>query len=83
MANGELCRKCGSDQTTHERDPEFTCDSFESEFDHAEGCPILDCNGDCAATIEAEDWKAQCVQRRLSHVWFMSGSNLLVLDINT
>ncbi len=83
MANGELCKTCRCQETTHELEPKFTCSSFESEVEHQEDCPILDCNGDCASTIQAEDWKAQCAQRRLSHVWFMSGPDLVVLDINT
>lgn len=83
MANGELCKTCGCQETTHSLDPAFTCERFESEVEHQDECPILDCYGDCAATIEAADWSAECAQRRLSHVWFLDGPNVIILDINT
>lgn len=61
MANDELCRHCGCEETCHD-DPnlrdKFVCDIFESEFQHHEACPILGCGGDCDVTIaEAIDNK--------------------------
>lgn len=54
MANGELCRHCGQQETDHESPDEKICPlGFVSEVVHDPTCPILDCNGNCSETIRS------------------------------
>ena len=63
MANGELCKHCGRQETDHilgkaQKENGKKCRRFVSEFKHKRTCPVLDCSGDCDARIrqqKAED----------------------------
>lgn len=83
MANGELCKKCGCQETTHELEPKITCTAFESEVEHDKDCPILDCNGNCKATIKRRDWEGYCAEQRASNVWVMRNGVLYRIDTGT
>jgi len=83
MANGELCKICSEQETEHELEAATTCRSFVSEVTHDPDCPVLGCNSDCAATVKRRDWEATCAQNRMSQVWFLSGRQLVVLDIGS
>ncbi len=86
MANGELCRICGEQETPHlirRYSSGNTCVEFISEIDHDKRCPVLECNGNCAESIAASAWNAKCAERRMSHAWFMQGPNLIVMDIGS
>jgi hypothetical protein len=86
MANGELCRTCGWQETPHlfpEYGDETTCSEFISMVVHKKDCPVLDCNGNCAVSITRQNWQAKCEEHRMSHVAFMQGPHLIVLDIGS
>lgn len=86
MANGELCKHCGDQETPHihrQYAVESTCDTFESETPHHKDCPVLDCNGDCKATIRRADFAAKVEENRLTQVWRMDGPNLIIMDIGS
>jgi len=83
MANGELCKTCGEQETTHELEPETTCGLFVSVFTHDPDCPVIGCNTDCAETIRQQAWEATCAYHRMTHVWFLSEGRLVVLDIGS
>ena len=83
MANGERCKTCRKNETEHEVSPDETCGLFESEVTHKQDCPILECNGDCDATIAERVWHAKCIEKRSRFAWFMSGPNLVWVDIGT
>ena len=71
MANGECCRKCGFQESTHNCEPELTCGSFISEVKHKKDCPVIECNGNCeeaiaqARKISEEEIRAS--ERRFPH----------------
>lgn len=57
MANGERCKKCGYQESAHNLGeavvaPGIFCEHFESEVEHLEDCPTIDCDGDCEVFIE-------------------------------
>lgn len=86
MANGELCKHCGDQETPH-TDREYsdrrTCFNFVSEFTHHEDCPVLDCNGDCAATIKHQRWLGTIAEHRMSHAWTLHHGRLIIVDIGS
>ncbi len=63
MANGELCRHCGAQETDHKYGYRENCGDFDSVVVHNENCPILDCNGDCEKTIAADIAKREELAR--------------------
>ncbi len=83
MANSELCKTCSFQETVHELEPGKTCDEFISEFSHFEDCPVIGCGGDCKEFIASEARARERATRRLSQVWFLSGSDLVLMDIGT
>lgn len=81
MANSERCKKCQFQETTHVFEPERTCNQFESEFTHLEGCPVIDCPGDCEAFMNQQAEATERQAERMSRVWFLNGPNIVMLDI--
>lgn len=64
MANGETCKHCGYQETTHILGTAVTedgtrCFEFESTFLHKQDCPVLDCNGNCDERIAVEKWQEE------------------------
>jgi hypothetical protein len=60
LANSEICKYCGWQETAHDLghaklENGRECLGFVSTFKHKRGCPVLDCNGNCAATIKAQE----------------------------
>jgi hypothetical protein len=82
MANGELCRVCGYQETEHDH-PEYVsehakkkpCGHFRSEIKHWKRCPVIDCNGDCRSTIQRtakrRAWAAECAENRVRNSWYI------------
>ena len=67
MANGERCRKCGFQETSHDLEPERTCGHFVSEVAHKKECPVINCSGNCEETIAQAEKASQekfCEQER-------------------
>lgn len=72
MANGEQCKKCGFQETAHDYGEAFIyqsqlCDGFESEINHLESCPIIDCLGDCETTILDERKRQEKEWSKIQH----------------
>jgi hypothetical protein len=56
MANSELCKHCGYQETPHDLGTAVLengrrCTGFVSTVAHKSECPILDCNGNCDQRI--------------------------------
>ncbi len=87
MANGELCKHCGDQETPHthrEYSDRRTCFNFVSEFTHHEDCPVLDCNGDCAATIKHQDWLAAVDKSRAGRLGvILPNLDIMFVDIGS
>jgi hypothetical protein len=71
MANCEECKHCGYQETAHEphiaraiRPNGKRCYNFVSTFKHKRGCPVLDCNGNCAATITRAKFELEAAHHR-------------------
>lgn len=69
MANDERCIHCGRNETYHEfhdcfKEDGTPCPGFESEITHKDACPVLDCNGDCDATIAKQRAVDEAQMRR-------------------
>lgn len=82
MENGELCTTCRHQETDHQYS-DSACDKFISEVTHHDDCPVIDCNGNCEARIAQAEEEAVRGANRLNHVWFLSGPNLVMMDIGT
>jgi hypothetical protein len=91
MANGELCKHCGDQETPHdfrEYALATTCESFESEVTHHKKCPVIDCNGNCALTIHLKNRllhaAAEHERRRFENAWFLgTNGNIVIIDIGS
>lgn len=56
MANGEVCKYCGYQETDHDLgraklEGGHLCRGFVSTVKHKRGCPVLGCDGNCTAMI--------------------------------
>lgn len=88
MANGERCIHCREQETQHEHSEpwasQLACDRFESEVSHHEDCPVLDCNGDCEATIARAHHEADLAYRRASFRNFVAfDGSIIQVDVGT
>ena len=82
MANGELCRHCGFQETDHIYYDD-TCNKFETEFDHHEDCPELGCDGICEETIRKKRWAAICEGHSKRYAWTLVGPRLVLIDMGS
>jgi len=83
MANGEYCKKCGHQETAHDLGEEGACWHFVSEVDHADTCPVIGCNGDCAGFIARLSWEAKCAEHRMENSLFLVGGRIVRVDIGS
>lgn len=64
MANGELCKHCSYQETSHDLGTAVLengkkCTRFVSTVAHKPGCPVLDCDGNCDKRIALEKWREE------------------------
>lgn len=64
MANGEECKLCGYQETSHIlgralKESGEECPLFVSVTAHKPDCPVLDCSGDCDKRIALEKWREE------------------------
>lgn len=87
MANGELCIRCGYQETDHEH-PEYKpggkpCGQFKSEVLHHKNCPIIGCSGNCEDTIRDMEWRATCERHSRENALLVTPHGIAVIDIGS